>query len=544
MYGMKGTLILAAICLVGVFGAPLFAQSSPPQRGDVSVAYGAEGFSGSVEYYQDIKDRGAVWLCLGKQGEDWAWRVRAATSGEKVACTFGVGNLGNSYSIRPRPYGTLLLRRGPDSTSQETMLTTTCHPTDLIVDTRIEGLRLVAAAALAATPAANFFSDPGVVLRASAEMSGIEYGVEVPDCAGALSFCVSHLPPKENSGGWQPETPTVVEDSLTSLSAAIAFRVAGVETNIWAGMSAGYFDRPGFAARVETGFAGPTFPGAVSPETDLCLFLASPTYRLVKGGWPSSDGLFKVTVGIGDGRKSVSLASALYSARGWPYAPLAADPGISGAGLFFAYMKPSLFKSRLDVSCDSIDCAGAVEVDEAGIARLGLSIDFEKKPTPKSSILGPTKWHFTKLRFGPRCNFKRSSLSGEEDGEETENDDTGEEDDGAGGSGADAGSGATAVRTLVPEKIGCSCELHWAAESKEGRQGSGRLAFEAMYRQKSAERCYWAFVLSISQAVPVTENLEAFLLLKSPSGGWQTRAGREVVPTISLGATMKRGGQK
>lgn len=544
---MRGILVLAILCLAGTFATPSPARSVPRQRGDMSVAYDAGGFSGAMEYSQDIKDKGEAGLYLGKKGEDWTWRARGATSDGKVALSFGLGDVGNSFSIRPRPYDALSLRHGAGGPPQPTVLSGTCHPSDLIVDARIMGFRLVGAAAVAAS-ATDLFSEPGAVLRARAEMAGIEYGAVAPGWAGALSLCVSHLPSKENSGGWQPDTPAVVEGSLASLSGAGAFSVAGAEVNIWTGMSTGYFDRPGFAARVELGQTGPALPGAGTTDIGLCLFLASPTYRLVGGGWPGSDSLFRVTAGIRDGTKSARLVCALYSARGWQYSPLAAAPRLSGAGLFFEYMKPTLLKSRLDVSCGSTDGAGTVELDGAGITRLGFSLDFEKKLPLEASPLGPSKWRFTKVRFGPRCGFIRSSLSAKEDGEEDENDGTGDED------GNDVGdedsfdtgnsSGGAVNHALVPEKLGCLFELHWVAGSKIGRQGSGRLSFEAAYHQKSAENCFGAFVLSISQAVPVTENLEAVVLLKSPSGGWQTRAGREVVPVISLGITMKRGDQK
>ncbi|MCE5256726.1 MAG: hypothetical protein LLF89_07765 [Spirochaetaceae bacterium] len=506
----------------------------PQHSGEAALGFDSGGLSGSLSYSYREAAKGAASGFLGYTDGDFSWRANASLPGSAFSLGLGTGYLGNSLSIRPRPFSSLLLTGKPAWPADAGMLAKSSHPSDLIIDFRAGDFRFFSAAALAGISASSVFGDLPATLQAKAETAGIEYAHSFLDSGLAGSFCLSHLPFRENSGGWQPESPAAMEGSLGSLSFAAGIGMASVEMGFWAGVSTGYFEPVGFAACSEVRWKGHWGRSGIEAKAGLCFFLASPAYRLIEGAWPSHDSVIKAEANLALREYSGGVSCSFYSPRGWLYTPSAPSPSLSGADLLLEYWKPTLLKCRLNLARKEFNATCDLSADKAGMARVTASMSFG---------MGPVCF-LSGIKLRPRAEFSRPSLSPDEDNDDEEGDDDGDGFLGdPGGSVDDVVQVQGALATMELDRIACLIEFDWVFDARGPKAGRGKFSLSIARGELMTDTPCWAFNLGFSQAVPLTKDIGMSISLKSPSGGWRTNSAEQGSPSVSLGISMQGGAE-
>jgi hypothetical protein len=439
------------------------------------------------------------------------------------------------------------------------------YPADLILDILLGHFGLIGSAKLANVPLSDVFGETAQTLQAAMEMFGIEYATNVLNATSALSFCVSHLPFEPNSGGWAPASPTTMESSLASFSAALAIPIRkGVETRLWASVTKGYFDPLGSALRAEIESKKIGFPGAAQMDANLSFFVTDKEYRLVDGAWPSRDAVLKLDVDTKWRDMKLQTGLELDSAEGWPYGLRAANPSCSPFWLAFQYWLPNSIKMELGFLMDHLAIFGnkakastsvnvvpafstnAVDATGAGLVeltKLDLAGTFQIEPVGTSN-----NFNLVRLRLGPKCSLSHNVSEDSEKDEDPDSEEENDEDSEAEDSGAEVSENASLAADLFLKNVGCLFALDWDFKSRRGgplqsdaATNAGKLSFTANYHRGQENAEYWAFLFVLSQQVVISNNISGILAIRSPSGGWQTRPGKTAMPTVSLSLRMKSG---
>ena len=543
------------------------------QEADTMIAYGSSGFQGSVEYEYDAKGYGNANLAISKK-EDWDWNASAKSTNGKLSLSFGVGYLGNSFSIRPRPYTNLSLKV-PGTRSSRLNRTSTLlgssYPSEIVLDATYGNLSLIGAAKMLDVPIHDLFDDAAQVFQAKMELLGMEYAVYVPgSTALALSFCLSHLPFKQNSGGWIPTRPTTMESSLASLSAAWAFPAGDVgKVSVWASLTQGYFDPIGAAVRAQVDFKTIELFNTFEMGSNFALFAANKEYKLVDGSCPTRDAILRANFDTRWHNTELETSLELDSAEGWPFGPRAANALYSPLGLAFQYLQPTSLKALLALSTDDLanldsglKVSAALNVgatcsvnpfqasysNSTALTKLDLLANFQIERSNMSEGFG-----FGRLRLGPKCSFSRFLLeeSTAEETEEIEDPNSAETQEDA-DSDTEETQNADEGSHLFLKSIGCLFAFDWnlgnstqipagpIKEASSSSKNKGKVSFTGNYHKSEETTGYWSFQLVLSQQIAISQSTTGTLVIRSPSGGWQTRPGKPVIPTLSLGIKVLR----
>jgi len=547
------------------------------QKTDTMIAYGSSGFQGSVEYDYEANGYGNASVAMSKK-EDWDWKASAKSANGKLGLSFGVGYLGNSFSIRPRPFTNLLLKvpeTKPLWATRTSTLLGSSYPSEIVLDAAYGNLSLIGAAKMLDVPISDLVDDVAQVFQAKMELVGVEYtAYMLGDTALALSFCMSHLPFRQNSGGWTPTMPTTMESSFGSLSAALAFPVENVaKVGVWASLTQGYFDPLGAAVRAQVDSKTIELFETIEMGSNFTLFAANKEYRLVDGSCPTRDGVLKANFDARWHNKELETSLELDSAEGWPFGPRAANSLYSPLGLAFQYLQPTSLKALLAFSADdllnlqnwlkvsaglhvgatcSVSPSQSSYSNSTVLTKLDLLANVQIERTNTSVGFG-----FGRLRLGPKCSFSRFLLE-ESTAEEIEQ----IEDPGSAETEGDADSDTEEIQNpdggshLFLKSIGCLFAFDWnlgnstqipagsIKKASSSSKNTGKVSFAANYHKSEETAGYWAFQLVLSQQFAISQSITGTLVIRSPSGGWQTRPGKPVMPTLSLAISAKSGSSK
>jgi len=544
------------------------------QEADTMIAYGSTGFQGAVKYDYKAKGYGNASVAISKK-QDWDWNASAKSANGRLSLSFGVGYLGNSFSIRPRPYTNLILKvpgTRPSGLNRTSTLLGSSYPSEIVFDATYGNLSLIGAAKMLDVSIHDFFDDVAQVSQAKMELLGVEYAVYVPEgTALALSFCMSHLPFKQNSGGWIPTRPTTMESSLGSLSAAWAFPAGDVgKVSVWASLTQGYFDSIGAAVRAQVDFKTIQLFNTIEMGSNFALFAANKEYKLVDGSCPTRDAVLRANFDTRWHNSELETSLELDSAEGWPFGPRAANSSYSPLGLALQYLQPTSLKALLAFSAEelanlqnglrvsaglnvgatcSVSPWQASYSNSTTLTKLDLQANIQIGRTNMSNM--PEAFGFGRLRLSPKCSFGRflseeSTAEETEETEEIEDPNSVETEEGA-DSDTEETQSADGSSHLFLRSVGCLFALDWdlgksprtsagpIKEASSSSKNKGKVSFAGNYHKSEETTGYWSFQLVLSQQIAISQSTTGTLVIRSPSGGWQTRPGKPVMPTLSLG---------